>query len=348
MKIICVAKGNDPRCLGGIEIFERNLYKIFKEDIKFLVWNSGKDKIFECQNIENIQDPKEIVDKIKLKIFGKTRCTVSKIKEENPDVVIINKPKDIRMIKGLKCKKILVQHGSLEAYNKSVFKNKKIVDLIKKYIDYYVCLSDKSSEVFSEGLRMPKEKIITIRHSCEVPLLKEKKEKNRKLIIIARLENNQKRIDLAIKAMKRLQNYTLEIYGDGPHEDMLKKLTEEEKVQDRVFFRGRTTQIKEKLDEAGIFIMTSDSEGYPLTIIEAMMRGLPVVLRNTFEAAEDIVQENGVLLPKEWHENEFVKAVENVYENYEKFSKKSLELAKRHSFDIIEEKWKKLLYNIKI
>ena len=46
--------------------------------------------------------------------------------------------------------------------------------------------------------------------------------------------------------------------------------------------------------------MTSDFEGYPITLIEAMRRGFPIVLRNTFDSAQDIVINNGVLLEKEW------------------------------------------------
>ena len=44
--------------------------------------------------------------------------------------------------------------------------------------------------------------------------------------------------------------------------------------------------------------MTSDYEGYPITLIEAARRGLPIILRNTFDSAQDIVIDNGILLGK--------------------------------------------------
>ena len=139
--------------------------------------------------------------------------------------------------------------------------------------------------------------------------------------------------------MKKLPDFILEIYGDGPHEEMLKKIVIDEKLEDRIFFKGRTTKIKEKLDESSIFIMTSDHEGYGITNIEAMMRGLPIILRNTFESAPDIVQNNGILLEKEWDEDKFVEAVYKVYENYEYYSKNSIEMGKRHTFEVIKNKW---------
>lgn len=345
MKIICICKKNDPRCLGGIETFERNLMKIFGKNIRFYVFNNEKEKIFLGNNIVNIQEVKSITDKFLLKILGKTRYMKYRIIKENPDIIIFNKPKDIRLFKNTKFKKILIQHKDLETYKKEVFENKKFFNLIKKEVDKYVVLSAKSKELFQKYFKIDNSKVIIIRHSCEIPLLENKKVKNKKLIIVSRLENKQKRIDLAIKVMKKLPEYTLNIYGDGPDEKMLKDLTKEEGLAERVFFYGKTNKVQEKLDAASIFIMTSDWEGYGITNIEAMTRGLPIVLRNTFESAEEIIQGNGVLLSKEWNEEEFIEAINNIYNNYEIFSQKSLELAKKYRFEIIAEKWKKIVEN---
>lgn len=348
MKIICIGKGNDPRCLGGVETFERVLGKIFKNDIKFYVYNSDKEYLFQVENnIKNIQNPISLKEKIFLKVLGKTRYTSYKVKKENPDLVIINKPKDLRMLKGGNFKKVLIQHGDLETYKKGPFASKDVIELIQKELDYYIFLSDNSKELFLNFLKLNKNQGITIRHSCEVELLENKEKiKNKKLIIISRIENNQKRIDLAIKAMKKLPDFTLDIYGDGPHKEMLEQIVIEEGLEERVFFRGKTTKIKEALDKSSIFIMTSVSEGYPITTIEALTRGLPIVLRNTFESAPDIVQNNGILLEKEWDEDKFVESVYKVYENYDYYSKNSIEMGKRHTFEIIEKKWIEFLNGI--
>ena len=89
--------------------------------------------------------------------------------------------------------------------------------------------------------------------------------------------------------------------------------------------------------------MTSDFEGYPITLIESMRRGLPIVLRNTFDSAQDIIIENGVLLEKEWDEDKFVEAVRKVYDNYEYYSENSKKLGERHSSEAIKREWDKLL-----
>ena len=339
MKIICIAKGTDPRCLDGIATFERVLGKIFKDDIKFYVYNTDREYVFDCENIVNIEKTNSTMEKILLKILGKTRYTSFRVKRENPEVVIINKPKDLKILKGGNFKKILIQHTSLEAYKENLFNSSRVIKLIQKELDYYVFLSDKSKEIFLDFLKLDVNKGITIRHSCEMELLDQVKLKNRKLIIIARIENSSKRIDLAIKAMKKLPDFTLDIYGSGLDEEILKQMVIDEKLQERIFFRGATNKVKEKLDEASIFIMTSDHEGYGITNIEAMMRGLPIILRNTFESAPDIVQNNGILLDKEWDEDKYVEAVYKIYQNYDYYSKNAIEMGKRHTFEVIKNEW---------
>lgn len=339
MKIICIGKKTDPRCLDRIATFERVLGKIFKDDIKFYVYNTDREYIFDCDNIVNIEETNSIIEKILLKILGKTRYTSFKINKEKPDIVIINKPKDLKMIKNGKFKKILIQHNSLEWYKNDIFKVFQVVKLIQKELDYYVFLSDESKKLFLNFIKLNQNQGIVIRHSCEIKLLNQIKLKNKKLIIIARIENKHKRIDLAIEAMKKLPDFTLDVYGSGPDEEMLKQMIIDEKLEERVFFKGATNKVQEKLDEAGIFIMTSEYEGYPISTIEAMMRGLPIILRNTFESAPDIVQNNGILLDKEWDEDKYVEAVYKIYQNYDYYSKNAIEMGKRHTFETIKNKW---------
>ncbi len=146
--------------------------------------------------------------------------------------------------------------------------------------------------------------------------------------------------------MKKLPDFTLEIYGAGSDEEMFRELIKQEKLENNVFLKGATNKIKEKLDECSMFIMTSDYEGYPITSIEAMRRGLPIVLRNTFDSAKDIIENNGILLDKEWNEDKFAEAVRKIYEDYEFYSKNAIEMGKRHDFEIIKSQWEELVKSI--
>lgn len=176
-------------------------------------------------------------------------------------------------------------------------------------------------------------------------VLSKNKIKNKNLIMIARLENNIKRFDLPIKVMKKLPDFTLNIYGDGRDKKKLENLIRKESLKN-VILHGGTNQIKEKLDENSVFIMTSDFEGYGITNIEAMRRGLPLIVRNTFEAAKDIVIDNGILLEKEWNEDKFIEAIRKIYDNYEDYSQNAIKQSKRYESELIKEKWKELINNL--
>ena len=348
MKMLSFNRYGNPNCLGGIETFQRNLYKMFGKKITFVSFKTKRKEYFNVSNVVEIDLKKNNITRLLKHVIGKYKCYYyfarSILKKEKTEVLVLNSPEDIEVFYKLKCKKILVQHNSWNFYKRTVFREQpNSCKMIRNYIDCFVFLSKYDQEKFVKKLNFDIRKTKVIRHCCEVELLENEKQKNKKLIIIARLDNKQKRLDLAIRAMKKLPDFTLEIYGAGSDKEMLNSLIRQEKLENGVFLMGATNKIKEKLDECSIFIMTSDYEGYPITSIEAMRRGLPIILRNTFESAQDIIKDNGILLNKEWNEDKFAEAVRKIYDNYEFYSKNAVEMGKRHDFEVIKSQWEELL-----
>lgn len=341
LKIACIAKNHHPGTLGGIETFERNLNKLLgKYNFRIYVYPIREKKSYFVNNLKVIGKYK-FFEKILLFLIGRKRLLVLLLKKWNPDVIIINSPNDLKFLKNFKSKIILVQHGSFEYYLDGTFNKKEVVELIKKRLDKYIFLSPMDMEKFNNFFNLPNNKINSIRHICNVERLKENKIMKRTLITISRLDKF-KRIDYIIKAMKKLENFSLMIYGDGEEKEKLEEVIKELKLSN-VKLMGKTTNVSKALDEEGIFIMASDFEGYPISCIEALRRGLPIILRNTFSSARDIVQGNGILLNSKWDEDEFVKAVYDVYDNYEEYSKKSLELERRHDIEVIKKEWENII-----
>lgn len=347
-KIVVLTLAAHPMAQGGIQTFVRRIKKFYDNDVILLTNKNKDEKIYLTDDVIEIGSLNiifRIINRI-LKDRIRKYLVIQELKKISPEIIICNLPYELEIIKDFKCKKkILVQHFNFEKFISDIYRMQKL----KEELSNYVVLSPYDKEKFQKGFGISEEKMKVIRHTCEMELLQKKKEKNKKLVMIARLDNKQKRFDLAIKAMKKLSEFSLDIYADrvgGEQElNMLKKITKENKI-DNIFFRGSTTKVQEKLDESGIFIMTSDFEGYPITLIEAMRRGLPIVLRNTFEAAEDIVMDNGILLEKEWNEVKFVEAVRKVYDNYEYYSENSKKLGERHSPEVIKKEWDKILGDV--
>lgn len=345
MKILSMLIFSDPQTQGGIQTFGRILKKFYPSEITSLTVANPFKKIYEVNDVVTVGSNNFFFRFFNKLLKNKLREYLVKkeVKKNKWDIIIFSFPYELEILKDIKAKKIMVQHFNFDKFKNDIPKIKKL----KEDLDYYVVLSPYDKENFQKGFDIPEEKVKVIRHACNIEILKVKKEKNKNLIMVARIDNFQKRFDLAIRAMKKLPDFTLNIHGDiytQKDMDFLEKIIEEENITN-VFFKGGTNKVQEKLDEAGIFIMTSDYEGYPITSIEAMRRGLPIVLRNTFDSVQDIVvnDENGILLEKEWNEDKFAEAVRKIYDNYRYYSENSKKLGNRHSLEIIKKEWDKII-----
>ena len=343
MKILNMCIFSDPRTQGGIQTFGRTMKKFYPKELRSLTVVNSSKKIYKVSNLIEVGSNNfffRIINKL-LKNKLKEYLIKKEVKKCNWDAIIFSFPYELEILKYIKAKKIMVQHFNIEKFIKIAKSVPELPDLIKE-LNWFIVLSPYDKEKFQKKFDISEKKIRIIRHTCNIEIIRGKKEKNKKLIMIARIDNHQKRFDLAIRAMKKLSEFTLEIYGDGPDIEKCENIIKNESIKN-VFLRGGTNKVQEKLDESGIFIMTSDFEGYGITNIEAMRRGLPLIVRNTYEAAQDIVIDNGVLLEKEWDEDKFIEAVREVYDNYEYYSENSKKLGERHSPEVIKKEWDKLL-----
>jgi glycosyltransferase involved in cell wall biosynthesis len=82
------------------------------------------------------------------------------------------------------------------------------------------------------------------------------------------------------------------LIGEGPEHDKIAALVEQHRLADHVRFLGLRGDVARLLHAADVFLLTSISEGIPLTLIEAMATGMPVVSTNVGGVPE--VVEDGV------------------------------------------------------
>ena len=79
------------------------------------------------------------------------------------------------------------------------------------------------------------------------------------------------------------------VVGWGPNEDSLKQLAATEGVEDSVTIAGRVENVSEYYSVADCFVLSSQSEGLSVVLLEAMAAGLPVVGTDVSGTAEAIV-----------------------------------------------------------
>lgn len=335
--------GSNPKNAGGIETFGRNLQEIFGENISFYSVYKSSNILYEVNNVIELF-PYRIAFRVLNKLFREkiSNYYLNKIILKY-DILIINNPNDLKKIsKKNKSKKIiLVQHQTSKSFFERkdyLNKNINLLHKIRKEADKIITLSPFDKEDFIKKFNLDREKVEYIRHCSKLDIPIQPKEKTKKIITICRLLNIHKRIDLMLEGMKTLPDFSLEIWGDGPDKDYLEKKMKELNLNN-VKFMGKTSEVGKKLDGASIFLITSDYEGYPIAAIEAIKKGLPLIVRNTFISAKDLIDKNGILLGEEWSREEFREAVQKIYKNYESYNLNSLEIAKVYDFDIFKKSW---------
>lgn len=219
-----------------------------------------------------------------------------------------------------------------------------------RYSDVLVCQSEGAKECFNSILQ---EKIVVIPNPITLPDYHWCQEKTEKTIATAgRLTIIQKRQDVLIKAFSIFHSnhsdYLLKIYGDGPDMQKLKKLTEDLCIDDYVRFIGRVKDVQQYLLNDGVFVLTSDFEGVPNALLEAMALGMPVISTKCSPGGAEMLiknKENGLLV--ECGDAEDVaNAMSFMVENKDlcvEFAKNARSSVKRYNPHKIIMEWEQLL-----
>ena len=131
-----------------------------------------------------------------------------------------------------------------------------------------------------------------------------------------------KRLDLLIDALSGIKNKKIEWvhFGGGPLLDDIKKYAKEKMAQSSVkySFKGQVSleeiQIFYASTPIHLFVNCSDTEGTPVSIMEAMSYGIPTIARNVGGINELVDNTCGRLLPKEENPELIKKAIEEFFQ----------------------------------
>ena len=124
----------------------------------------------------------------------------------------------------------------------------------------------------------------------------------RSIVAVGRLVAS-KRFDLLFKAFATLKDqypeWTVTVLGDGPMRAELESLCAQLGLVGRVSFTGFVTDPYQHLRQASLFVLSSDYEGFPNALCEAMACGLPVIATDSSGGIREIIRngENGLLVP---------------------------------------------------
>ena len=123
-----------------------------------------------------------------------------------------------------------------------------------------------------------------------------------KIVAAGRL-SEQKNYKMMIDAVKlasdEYPDVLLQIYGGGELEDQLCSYIKEQGLDSNVKLMGRSDELYQVYKAADLFVMSSDYEGMPNALAEAMAIGLPCISTDCKTGPRDLIDDgkNGFLVP---------------------------------------------------
>jgi glycosyltransferase involved in cell wall biosynthesis len=171
-------------------------------------------------------------------------------------------------------------------------------------------------------------------------------DRDKTIVTVGRIDENKNHkliIDSLAKIKDEYPEYKLHIYGDGPDRNKLKSYVDGKGLSDRVIFEGSVSDVADRIERAGMFILSSDMEGMPNALIEAMSLGLPCITTDCMYDTSELIQNdiNGIVVPK-GDIASMSEAMKRLIEDTEyatRLGSKASEIQKEVSPDVINRKW---------
>ncbi|MET8867013.1 glycosyltransferase family 4 protein [Nonomuraea sp. NPDC004580] len=145
-------------------------------------------------------------------------------------------------------------------------------------------------------------------------------------------------------------DWKLRIFGAGPQKENLARQIAEAGLEGKVELPGPTTDVGAELEKASIYVMSSRHEGFPMTILEAMAKGLAIVSFNSPHGPKEMIKNevDGLLVKPRTNAN-LAAAIIRVIEDEQlrrDLAAGALEKAQMYDVDVIGQKWDKLLADL--
>ncbi|MCD6400708.1 MAG: glycosyltransferase [Anaerolineales bacterium] len=227
-------------------------------------------------------------------------------------------------------------------HNHRLGKGKYLYPILNKIVNQYVGISRDCAKVLcSAGAK----DVATIYNAVNVDrlLVKESwEDKDTVQLISVGLLSPQKNFTLLINAMDTLykrrrdlkRKVLLLIAGEGPLKDVVQQQIDSVGLSKQIILLGNRNDIPQLLHNADVFTLSSDWEGLPIALLEAMMTGLPSVVTDV-GGCRDVVEDcsAGIVVPPGDAEA-LANALERMVSDAslrEKYGKNSLVNAKKFS-----------------
>lgn len=176
---------------------------------------------------------------------------------------------------------------------------RKLLNFIYRRSDGMVCQSKTVADYYSF---VPKKWVVPNPIDKALYPAKAPENAQTRMVSVGRLRP-QKNTLLQLEAFRAIAdkypNVTFTAYGEGPERELLEAKIKEYGLENRFFLPGASRNVLEGIKDAALFVMSSDYEGFPNALVEAITIGIPVISTDfaTGVARELISSDVGEVVP---------------------------------------------------
>ncbi|MDY6367319.1 MAG: glycosyltransferase [Clostridia bacterium] len=277
------------------------------------------------------------------------------VKNCKDDLIVAFLPKPIKALmhykKFAKCPIILCERCFPKAYDKKTVKS--MLNAFKS-ADGTVFQTEEIKKFYSDKIALKNSMVIPNAVNTGFDFQPFNGER-RKVIVAAGRHSEQKNFELLIDAfsevVKEFSDFTLEIYGKGKLTPKYIERCKELGIENKVLFPGFCEDMSVRLYGASLFVMSSDYEGIPNALIEAMAAYTPCVSTDCAGGgARTLIEDgvNGIIVPV-GDKSALAKAIKRVLADKsfaEKLSLNAGKIKEEFSAENIYAEWEKYFSEI--
>lgn len=169
---------------------------------------------------------------------------------------------------------------------------------------------------------------------------------SKRFLAVGRFSRQHKGFDILIDAFnlfaKKNSEWTLDIVGEGPEEEMYRQKIAEYQLENRVLIHPFTNNIQAYYSQAQVYVLSSRWEGFGLVIVEAMAHGLPIV-SSDLPTSKEIMGDFGLYFQNGNVEDLAEKLLEATQLDWKKKSEEAFTITNHFNLSIIAEQWREIL-----
>lgn len=211
-------------------------------------------------------------------------------------------------------------------------------------IDFFITATDRQNEVLAsqfKNYQNKSPKIVTIPVGALDKLIKPRAKRKPYSVITASRLANEKHVDWLVKAVAKAKQHipelTFDIYGEGGEKAKIAKTIEEYEAESYISLKGHV-HLNDIYRNYELFLSASQSEGFGLTLMEAVGSGLGMIGFDVDYGNTTFINdgENGYLIPININEESVERITDDIAEKIVQFFKQDLKAVQKASYTIAE------------